>query len=420
MAKASSRLKPVKTVPKVRIARPSGRPFQLRYQCPRTKSEVRISVGSRDEADALKLKAEVAAKLLLGIDPRADRAKLITGPDMLWQDFREQFRTLHLSTVRASTATHAESRLDLAERILKPTRLRDIADSNALLQLQKELLAGAHSRRGKPRSAHTVRGYMNSILAALNWAYLQNWLPEAPKLRKIKTSKQKTMKGRPITQAEFQQMLAATSSVVGAEAAESWKYVLRGLWASALRLDEIMNVSWDQLGTIRPVWKRNQLPILEIPAAMQKNDTEEAIPLLPWFEEVLLEIPSEERAGWVFRPRSLQSRVGRKVRNERPNTEWVGKVISKIGKTAGIIVEPADKRTGRSEKYASAHDLRRSCGERLREAQVPPLVICRVMRHSSWETTRKHYAPGDIQKDAEALSTMLSPKVSAAGKTDLS
>ena len=34
-------------------------------------------------------------------------------------------------------------------------------------------------------------------------------------------------------------------------------------------------------------------------------------------------------------------------------------------------------------------------------------LICSVMRHSSWETTRKHYAPGDIQKDAEILKAKL-------------
>ena len=82
--------------------------------------------------------------------------------------------------------------------------------------------------------------------------------------------------------------------------------------------------------------------------------------------------------------------------------------IGRIGKAAGIIVEDADERTGRPIKYATAHDLRRSCSERLREAGVPPLVICRVMRHSSWETTQKHYAPGNTQKDAEILATILS------------
>ncbi|MDA1017535.1 MAG: site-specific integrase [Planctomycetota bacterium] len=254
---------------------------------------------------------------------------------------------------------------------------------------------------------------MNCILAAINWAYLQNWLPDAPKLRRIKTSKQKAMKGRPITAAEFRQMLAATTEVVGEEASESWTYILRGLWESALRIEELMHVSWDKPGTIRPHWNEGQHPVLEIPAALQKNDTEESIPLLPWFENVLMQTPEEHRTGWVFNPKSLQLRLGRRIRNHRPDADWVGKVVGRIGKAAGIVVEQANERTGQPLKHASAHDLRRSCGERLRNAGVPPLIICRVMRHSSWETTRKHYAPGDIQQDAAALRGILDEKPGA-------
>jgi len=215
------------------------------------------------------------------------------------------------------------------------------------------------------------------------------------------------MKGRPISLDEFKEMLKATPLVVGAEAAESWKHVLRGLWESALRLDELMHMAWDSPNSIRPIWQDGQLPVLNIPAALQKNDTEESIPLLPWFEAVLLETPPDRRTGWVFNPASLQPRLGRRVHPCRPNADWVGRIISRIGEKAGVVVEPADERTGRPTKYASAHDLRRSCGERLREAGVPPLVICRVMRHSSWETTRKHYAPGDVQQDAEVLRAAL-------------
>ena len=36
----------------------------------------------------------------------------------------------------------------------------------------------------------------------------------------------------------------------------------------------------------------------------------------------------------------------------------------------------------------------------------PPAAIYGVMRHSSWETTRKHYAPGDIKKDAAVLQSL--------------
>lgn len=381
----------------------------MRYVCPIENRPVRISVGSRDEDEAVRMKAELEAKLLLGIETRPGKEKP-AGPDMAWDDFREQYRVLHLSTVRDSTTIHAESRLDLAERILKPKTLADVADPNALQRLQARLLAGEQSRRNKPRSAHTVRGYMNSVLSAMNWAYLQGWLPVAPKLRKIKTPKQKAMKGRPITADEFQKMLDATAKVVGEDAAESWKHVLRGLWQSALRLDELMHVSWDKTGTIRPIWKEGKHPVLEIPAAMQKNDTDETIPLHPWFEAILLETPQDQRTGWVFNPASLQLKLGRGENHPRPDAEWVGKVIGRIGKAAEIEVEAADEHTGRPIKYATAHDLRRSCGERLREAGVPPLVICRVMRHSSWETTRKHYAPGNVQSDAEVLRSVLAAK----------
>lgn len=409
MSRKQPRLRSAQKVPKVRIVRPSRRPFQLRYKCPIENREIRISVGSRDEEDARTQKRELESKLVLGLATQPKQNKVI-GLEMAWEDFRENYRVLHLATVRKNTAAHAESRLDHAQRILKPKSLGDLADPNSLQQLQAQLLAGAHSRRKKPRSVHTVRGYMNCILAALNWAYLQGWLPAAPKVRKIKTPKQKMMKGRPITAEEFEKMVVATVTVVGEEAAESWRHVLRGLWESALRLDELMHVSWDKPGTIRPVWKEGQLPILEIPAALQKNDTEESIPLLPWFDALLKETPPERRHGWVFNPQSLQLKMGRKANNQRPDADWVGKVIGRIGKKAGIEVEPADQRTGRPTKFATAHDLRRSCGERLRDAGIPPLVICRVMRHSSWETTRKHYAPGNIQKDAEVLLSMLGSK----------
>lgn len=409
MAKRKPRLESVRKIPKVRIVRYSDRPFQLRYDCPIEKRQVRISTGTRDDEEAERQKAELQAKLLLGLSVSNDRAKVL-GPEMEWSDFREQYRVLHLATVRDKTAAAAENRLDIAERILKPRTLGDMADPTALQQLQAKLLAGAKSQRGKPRSPHTVKGYMAHVLAALNWANLQNWLPNAPKVRKLKTSKQKSMKGRPITRDEFQQMLKAVVEVVGESASASWTHVLRGLWESALRINELMNVSWDKPGTIRPKWKDGIHPSLEIPAAMQKNNSDEDIPLLPGFEALLLETPPERRSGWVFEPKSLQLKLGRGIRHQRPDADWVGKVISRIGKAAKIVVEEADVKTGRREKYASAHDLRRSCGENLREAGVPPLVISRVMRHSSWETTQRHYAPGSVQSDAEVLKEILKPK----------
>ena len=125
-----------------------------------------------------------------------------------------------------------------------------------------------------------------------------------------------------------------------------------------------MHVSWDDRNMICPEWPKRRHGVLNILAAHQKNATEEAIPLLPEFEAVLLETPENERTGWVFKPESLQNRVGRKPRTGRPDAEWVGKVISRIGEKANVVVHPGDRATGRPAK-SPAHDLRRSCADRL-------------------------------------------------------
>jgi integrase len=146
---------------------------------------------------------------------------------------------------------------------------------------------------------------------------------------------------------------------------------------------------------------------------MQKNNTEEEIPLLPWFETVLLETPEDRRTGWVFNPQSLQGKCNRPVTIDRVNVDWVGRVISKIGKKAGVKVDDGDERTKRPPKFASAHDLRRSCADRLEAAEVPEKIICRVLRHASYVTTRKHYSPGNVQREAGMLRKILAPTPAA-------
>jgi integrase len=231
------------------------------------------------------------------------------------------------------------------------------------------------------------------------------WLPAIPRVRKIKTGKLRQMKGRPVTAEEFKAMLLATAEVVGAQAAPSWRYLLRGLWESGLRLGVLLNVHWSNGEYIVPSWPRGDLPILSIPKAMQKNDTEEAIPLLPGFERLLLRTPAYNRGGWAFNPLSLQTKVGRKIRHARVSAEWVGKVISEIGEKAGVVVQPAAG--DNPAKFASAHDMRRSCADRLVAAGVPEREVAAIMRHASVETTRRHYAPGNVQRTASVIRERL-------------
>ena len=107
---------------------------------------------------------------------------------------------------------------------------------------------------------------------------------------------------------------------------------------------------------------------------------------------------------------------GRRAHKGRLDAEWVGRTVSRIGKAAGVVVEAPDEFAEKPAKFASAHDLRRSCAERLLDAGIPPIVITGVLRHASWETTRRHYAPGDVQRDAGVIREKLAD---AQSETDV-
>ena len=109
---------------------------------PEREREIRISTGTRDDEETERLKAELEAKLVLGMETRPGK-ETTGGMEMEWDDFREQYRVLHLATVRDGTAIHAESRLDLAERILKPKKLGDLAESELAAAVTGKALAGA-------------------------------------------------------------------------------------------------------------------------------------------------------------------------------------------------------------------------------------------------------------------------------------
>ena len=73
-----------------------------------------------------------------------------------------------------------------------------------------------------------------------------------------------------------------------------------------------------------------------------------------------------------------------------------GRVISEVGKVAKVLVNKAD------DKYASAHDLRRSFGTRW-ASRVKPATLQLLMRHRSIETTMKYYVCQDSDDVTDEL-----------------
>jgi integrase len=74
----------------------------------------------------------------------------------------------------------------------------------------------------------------------------------------------------------------------------------------------------------------------------------------------------------------------------------VCRIISDIGRKAGVVVNKAEN------KFATAHDLRRSFGTRW-ASRVKPATLQLLMRHQSIETTLKYYVEQDADDVADEL-----------------
>ena len=211
------------------------------------------------------------------------------------------------------------------------------------------------------------------------------------------------MKGRPITGEEFERMLAAIPKAFkpkGDKQAErltgtvepAWTFYLYGLWWSGLRLEESLNLWWDREDRIQ-VDLSGKRPMLIIPKGMQKNKKATICPMAPEFAELLGSVPQAERTGPVFKLPGLEAQP------RLPQAGMGRHDVRRIGKAANVVVQ---RSAAGKVKFASAHDLRRSFGERWSH-RIMPKELKEVMRHRSIETTMRYYVGRNAEQTADAL-----------------
>jgi integrase len=154
-----------------------------------------------------------------------------------------------------------------------------------------------------------------------------------------------------------------------------------------------MQLWWDRDDKIG-VNLTGSFPMLRIHSELEKGNQDRLLPIAPEFAEFLLATPEDERSGPVFNP------LPQRAKGARLTTHRVGEIISAIGEAAGVKVL-TDLRTGKV-KYASAHDLRRSFGDRWSKLVMPP-VLQTLMRHEDINTTLRYYVGRDAESTSETV-----------------
>jgi integrase len=376
-----------------------------------------------------------------------------------WDECKDQYLAYKKTRVRESSFADTTSRLNIAERILTgrredkgqvgPGSIKECCSLASLEYLQDRLLAGDECRYDW-RSPMTVNSSMGVIMAFVRYCARHDWIDKVPYLEKLEVDN--PMKGRPITEAEFEAMLEAVPKVVGENATDSWSRVLQIIWTTAFRVGDVMNFSWDDKSQIHPLWQddRREHPTIVIPSK-QKNRKNQEVPMLPELEALLSATLEDARTGWVTNPLPIDSenyfgnrptpkelaKLKKRLSNvaiaekygvsETAVRKWladpsrlkaesqigdvqrltkarVGRVIGLIGQKADVVVQEKDDEIRKRLKYASAHDIRRGCAQRLINQGVSAETLKLILRHSDFATTEKYYgAVKSVQAASEEI-----------------
>jgi integrase len=360
---------------------------------------------------------------------------VLASQDITWLEFRQRYEQEVLPSLADGTARRVDSVFNTLERILPQVRNGPLRELNAeqASALQAEL-------RKLGRSEATIKAHLAHLHAALAWAVDQGHLSAIPKMKRPKrarrSGKTDSMKGRPVTSEEFERMLDAVpvalampmfrgrprprkdperkikpkpkvEYVPSVQEVESWRHILSGLWWSGLRLGEALNLWWIDPSKSRIdaskicVELKGDYSMLHIPGALQKSGKDQQCPIAPEFFELLDATPEADRRGKVFKPIS-------RTRGVVSTVEFVGRVISLIGEVALVKVRTENKKDPKIGelmeviKYASAHDLRRSFGERWANLVMPQELMV-LMRHENIETTMRYYVGRNANRTANTL-----------------
>lgn len=358
--------------------------LMMRYTDPVTMQRKTRSTGTSNRRQAEREAAKWEAELQEG---RYKPPSRIT-----WEDFRERYETEHLPGLAKRTAERAGTVCNWVENIINPKYLSAITSDHV------SKIREAMRKEGLQES--TIKGNLMYLRSILNWAKRHGLIHTVPNIDLPKRAGQSQMKGRPITGEEFDRMVEQIGEVLNETVKPSWEHLLRGLWWSGLRLSEALNLSWDIPGTPQ-VDTSDEYPMILIPAEMDKGNRDRLLPIAPEFAEMLLAVPVEDRTGYVFNPQPLRRRGARMGRRQ------VSSLISTFGEEAGVKVNEFKQKDSTRIKYASAHDFRRSFGERWAQL-VPPQVLMQLMRHEDIKTTMDFYVGRNALTVSKTLYSVVS------------
>lgn len=360
--------------------------FTLRWDDPKTGRRRQRTVDAKNRTEAYKAAGALASELQENGGTLAGESK--ERPS--WDAFCERYRSSYL--VHTSATNQAKWRKvvttcdeEFADRRISKPMLADIT-----AEFLESVSTRMHNEGNKPS---TVKSKMDTLQSGLNWAASLGLMDAIKALRERGRveRRESEMRGRPLTLEEVERMQAqARKHPTIGRYAESWEHLLQGLYLGGLRISEALGLHESRRDRHRPLGLETSKPAIAF-VSSQKNRRDQVVAIAPDFAEFLRESKTVE--GWYFNPRGPKGRY--------TTAGAVSRIVSELGQAAKIVVEPGE--TPEKARYATAHDLRRTFAQRW-AAKVMPDTLQHLMRHSSYDTTKKFYVGRDSDSAAGAIA----------------
>lgn len=359
--------------------------FTLRWNDPRTGRRKQRSCEAKNRKEAYKAAGALADELARNGGSLAGESKERPTWDAFCIRYRENYLVHTSATNRAKWSKVAsEVDVEFADRRIKMPMLADIT---------AEFLECVESRMHTlGNAASTVKSKMDTLQSGLNWAVSLNLLDPLSTRRERGRVEQveSEMRGRPLTGEELDRLILQPKTIAKiAGQSAGWEHLIRGLYLSGLRISEALRLHEFRRDCHRPIGLDTSRPAIAF-LSSQKNRRDQVVAITPDFAEFLRATVAVD--GWYFNP------SGPKGRYLTPGA--VSRLISDMGAKAKIVVEAGE--TPEDARFATAHDLRRTFAQRWASRVMPP-ILQHLMRHASFETTKKFYVGSSADAAASAI-----------------
>lgn len=386
--------------------------YVLKFYCPIRQKRIRKNCGTRDKREARRILRECRERLLngeyersggaiiaeheVGVSPTespsknegvsSERAPSENGS---WEACVDEYKKHQKVRVRETSLNDALSRIHIAERIFDNYReekglpiglpVQLVFNLDQLEFLQERLLAGDEGRYDS-RSPNTVNSMMGAIMAFVRFCHRKNWISSVPHIEDLKADS--VMKGRPLTEVEFDLMIEVTPDVVGQSSAESWRFALSVLWESGFRVGELMDFHWTDNRHICPSFpkSKNRHPTITIPST-QKNGRNQEIPMLPGLQELLREVPQRDRNGWIVNPLPIEYTIQGHSEWYRPSSKDLEQLVTEFSNCSIATACNVSETTVR--KWLAKAGIRRKREFKHSTGTISKSEIARIRRHAT-------------------------------------